>query len=226
MKKTIFATLGAVALFCFCQGQAQAQMLVVGYNFNDGGASGAQATATTLASTSGTGSNISTNFPAANTVVFAGTTKSAVNNDVAGNALSLQGGTGAANNGDYIQFTISTAGLTGLTLGYATQTSSATTGFTTQALSYSTNGTTFTNISSLTPIPTSFASESFALPTGAENQASLTLRLVFTGATTATSNNRIDNLTVQTIPEPSTYAAMALGSLCMFAVLRARRRTA
>ncbi len=221
---------------------ASAQMLITTYNFNDGGASGATIT-TPIASTGGSQStSITTNFTAANVVDFAGTTVNAVAGDAAGNALTFQGGTGAAtggtggNNGDYFEFTLSTTAQASLALSFAAQRTA--TGFATITLAYSTTGDTgpFVTFGTAgaggTAIAASFAATgalSFSLPTAAENQAALTIRATLAGATAATGNVRIDNVqfnsgVVASVPEPSTYATMALGSLGALAMLRSRRR--
>lgn len=190
--------------------------LVTAFNFNNGPTTGS-ANALTLASTSGQTSAITTTgFAAANVVVFSGTTINAVSGDVAGVSLALQGGTGAGaggtggNNGGSIIFSVNGSQLSNLDVSYATQGTS--TGFKTQALSYSLDGTTFTPFGSNTAIPTAFAAVNFDLSsiTGINNQPTVYFELTFTGATATAGNNRIDNLQVNTVPEPSTVLGSAL----------------
>ena len=113
-------------------------------------------------------------------------------------------GTGG-NNGGYIVFSIAGTKLMNLDVSYATQTSGAT-GFIAQTLSYSTDGTNFTNFGSKSPIPAAFGKVDFDLSsvTAINNQATVYFKLAFTGATSAAGNNRIDNLQVNTVPEPTT----------------------
>ena len=126
---------------------------------------------------------------------FAGTTTNAVGTDVAGQALSLVGGTGNANNGAALDFTFSTTGFAAPVLTYATR-ASGTTGFTQQDISYSTDGVTFTPFSTVTGLTTAFALKTIDFSTVAAlaNKATVDIRFTFTGATSASGNNRLDNV--------------------------------
>ena len=131
---------------------------------------------------------------------------------------------GSGNNGKYVDFTFSTQGYTSIHISYDTR--GTVTGFATQTWTESTNGVDF---SSLTAISgrnvTSWSSQGFdALVLN--NQATVTLRLAVSGATSTSGNNRIDNFTVTgvAIPEPSTYAALFGAAALGFAVVRRLRR--
>ena len=202
------------------QTHASAQLLTA-FSFNDGQTSGSTATTTTLASSHGQTSAITTSFAAANVLVTTGSAINEVSGDTAGNALNLQGGTSNANNGATLQFTLSTTNDTNLVLSLSDKRTS--TGFSSQAFAYST-GAGFTTFATDTAISTSFALASFSLPAAAENQAALTIQITFTGATGSTGTNSLDNLRIDSVPEPSAYAGLAIGGLGALAMLRRRRQ--
>jgi uncharacterized membrane protein affecting hemolysin expression len=56
-----------------------------------------------------------------------------------------------------------------------------------------------------------------------DNASDAFLRVTFDGATGATGNNRLDNITLTAVPEPSTYAAL-LGLLALGVVAYRRRK--
>jgi hypothetical protein len=158
---------------------------------------------------------------------LAGTTVNAQPSVDSGGSISIQGGTGNANNGGYFQFAFSMAGLTDLTVSYATQRTS--TGFNSQVWSWSTDGSTFTDFQTLDSIPTAFANAGgnpiFSGPAALDNAATAFLRVTFDGATNATGNNRLDNITLTAVPEPSTVALAAMGlGLTGFAARRRLRK--
>jgi hypothetical protein len=165
---------------------------------------------------------MTTNFEAANVLAFAGSTVNAQFGDPAGQALGLQGGTNNINNGRHVTIQLTTSHWQDLMMSYATQRTS--TGFNSQTLSWSTNGTTFTTVGAHTAIPTSFALHTWDLSgiTALNNAPNVWLRLTFDGATSASGNNRIDNLVISAnpVPEPATMAALALG----VGAIAARRR--
>ena len=170
---------------------------------------------------------LSTNFNMTNVLFAAGTTTNARQGDVAGQALSLQSGTGNANNGHSITINVSTVGFAAIVLSFATQGTS--TGFNSNQLQYSLDGITFVDFGSpYTPAAT-FGSVPFTFDlssvTGLDNNADAALRIVFSGATSATGNNRIDNLVVAggantTIPEPASVFLLSSGLLSLFALRR------
>jgi hypothetical protein len=142
--------------------------------------------------------------------------------------------------GDYYQVVLPTlgqptAGQTNLSLSWDQARSS--TGPAAFKLQMSTNGTTFTDLTTYTvqisASPNAWSStvyrptftNTFALPQSAENQASLYLR--FTNAEAAVSSgsgsNRIDNIAVSAVPEPSTFGLVGLGIGLGGMLLRRRR---
>ena len=137
---------------------------------------------------------------------FTGTNLNATGTGTGGNGLdpatnatsclALVSGTGQSANGKAVVFKFSMTGVSGLNIIYASRTSGATTGFTTQTWAYSTNGTDWTDVPSgvITGMTTSF--KTFTIPSfnQLDGQANAYLKCTFSGATTTTSNNRLDNV--------------------------------
>jgi hypothetical protein len=176
----------------------------------------------------GGGLFLDTTFDATNNVdvyswikSFAGSTVNAQPGVLAGGSISPEGGTGNGNNGGYFQFAFSMAGLTNLDISYATRGTS--TGFSTQTWSYSINGTDFTDFETVTgTTSTTFSLKQFSGPAALDNAATAFLRVTFNGATASNGNNRLDNITLTAVPEPSTVVLAAAG--VGLAGIAARRR--
>ena len=107
---------------------------------------------------------------------------------------------GSGANGKSVSFKFSMAAFQGVTLSYATRTSGSTTGFNTQRWAYSTNGTDWTDVESFTPPTTIFTVKVLATLNALDSAADAYLKCTFSGATTATSNNRLDNVLLLTSP--------------------------
>jgi autotransporter-associated beta strand protein len=116
-------------------------------------------------------------------------------------ALAVVSGTNNAANGKFAVFKFSMTGWQDLVISLSAQRTS--TGFTTQAWEYSTDGTTYSSIGSLvagstagTITGTFGPSGVLTLPTvtGFNNAQNAYVRVAFTGATTASGNNRLDNI--------------------------------
>jgi PEP-CTERM motif len=172
--------------------------------------------------------SLTTNFNLANVLFAAGTTNNARLGDPAGQALSLQGGTGNANNGRNITLSVSTVGFSSIIVSLATQGTS--TGFTSNQFQYSLDGDTFvdfgspyTPMSAFGSVPITFNLSAIA---GLDNNPNAAFRIVFNGASSATGNNRLDNLVVEgssttnsdptTIPEPATYLLLGSGLIALW----------
>jgi MYXO-CTERM domain-containing protein len=151
---------------------------------------------------------------------FGGTTNNAISPDVAGSALSIAGGLSAggspiiANNGE-IRFNLNLTGFASdLTLSYSTRGTGS--GFTGQAWSFSTDGgSTFTPATSFNTAPgTSFITRNVSFPTTGAlyGTSNVIVRVVLTGASSNTGNNRIDNVRFDaTVPTPGAATLMGLG---------------
>jgi hypothetical protein len=220
--KAIAATLVLTFVACF---ESQGQ-LVTYFNFNDA-ASGSDPVLNPGLVSDAPGqqtSTITTNFATGDVASATGSPVNKADGDLTpepGRALFLSS-TGT-NNGAFIEFSFSTIGLQDLTLSYATR--GTTDGFTTQTLAYSIGGGAFVDFGTVTPVPTTatYALQSFSLATEdtLENQPSITFRFTFTGGTGG-GTNRLDNIQVQAVPEPSTvFGGLAILGLAAY---RERRR--
>jgi hypothetical protein len=177
------------------------------WNFND----------SDLVVNHGTGT-LTTNFNPVN-VLFtsAGTSTNARQGDVAGQSITLQGGTSNANNGSFLNLNVSTVGLNNLVISFATQRTS--TGFNSNQFQYSLDGVVFVNFGAPYIPPLTFGLVTFDLGgiSGVNDNPNAAFRIVFNGATSASGNNRLDNLVVEgqsvttTIPEPSSILLLSLG---------------
>lgn len=135
------------------------------------------------------------------------------------------GGTFAAN-GKAIVFAFDMTNMTNLEISYATQRTG--TGFTSQLWEYSTDGVNWNLVGDVTGIQSSFTASgstatTLSLATGLDNAAQAFLRVTFTGVTSNTGNNRLDNIqfNADIIPAPG-----VLGVLGIAGIIGTRRRRA
>jgi len=165
-----------------------------------------------------------------------GTTTNGVAGEVAGSSFQVQGGPNFS--GALTLSTTSNGGtvLSGLNYSFAGLRTSI--GFNSYQLAYSVNGSSFTNFGStfdvnvgsspfgFGPTPDPTAIRAFNLSSIGSNIHTVSVRLTYSGATNP-YNSRLflDNIkltgNVQALPEPSTWAALGLGSV---ALLRRRRK--
>jgi hypothetical protein len=135
--------------------------------------------------------------------------------DTADPGVGLGMRTTPADNGHWIQFAFNASTFSNMSLSFAINT--AGNGFDHVQPSYSLDGgVTFTNIGASIFIPSSGVQiVSFAIPSAVDHQASVILRLTFTGGTSMGNNLQtvIDNIQLTGVPEPATVAGGLLGVL-------------
>ncbi|MEI6184121.1 MAG: InlB B-repeat-containing protein, partial [Bacteroidota bacterium] len=208
MKASLF-----LMFFCLIQKQSTGQTLLAGWDFQTTSGGGTAAAVSPNSPQvfvanvgSGTmyldGSNHSSTWVKASSgnelTAFAGsnlntsgTTLSTTTTSPASLAL-LGGASTPTSNGKFIIFKFSMTGYTNLVVSYATQGTAA--GFSTQTWEYSTDGSSWSSVGSVTSIPTSFAVKTLPTITGLDNATTAYLRFTGTGATSASGNNRLDNI--------------------------------
>ena len=155
---------------------------------------------------------------------------------------STPAGNGSANSfssnnwsiGDYYQFQVSSLGMENLAFSWDQTRSS--TGPASFSLQYSTDGTSFTNFFAYTvpvvawsstgsPQASSHFTQSFSAISALDNDSSVFFRLTATSAPSnvAAGTNRIDNISISAVPEPSTFL-LGLVGMSVFGVRQWRRR--
>lgn len=120
--------------------------------------------------------------------------------------LALLVGSSNSANGKSIVFRVNMAGYQNLIISYATQ--KTTTGFTSQVWEYSTNGTAWSAISTVSTIPAAFAVQTLSTVTGLNNISTAYVRMTVSGGSGTSSNNRLDNIQFNAtlIPVPTLIA--------------------
>ena len=135
-------------------------------------------------------------------------------------------------NGKSAVFAFSMADKADLSISLSAQRTS--TGFTTQLWEYSADGgSTWGNIGSFIggntagTIQSSFSNTgvlSFAAFSALDGVSDARLRVTFTGATGASGNNRLDNIQLNAVPEPSSGALLVLGGVSLVAIRSLRKK--
>jgi trimeric autotransporter adhesin len=106
-----------------------------------------------------------------------------------------------ANNGNSLILNVATSNYENINFTYATR--GTTTGFTTHTIDYSTDGSTYTNITTITGRnATSFSLQtvSFSAISTVNNNVNFKIRITLSGATNASGNNRFDNFRITGTP--------------------------
>lgn len=206
--------------------------LVAGWNFNDV----VEAPASQLVVSHGAGS-ISTNWNVDNIGNFSGTSTNRFGSDGNGSDIAFTNGTVTAgipaNEGNWLQFNLDMTNLESLVMTYAGRTTA--TGMRDLTWSYSTDGSTFTNFSTVDHVALFGASQyglvtlNFSSISALNDQSNVIIRGTFatqTGQSTPTSagSTRFDNVQFNAvvIPEPGTI--VMVGILGLAALIGLRRR--
>lgn len=170
---------------------------------------------TSVAPTSGSGTLSLSGYTGA-VDDFAGSTLNVIGADTSGASLSLVGGVSSVTgNGSYIEITLDLTNYANPIVTFATRGTAS--GYNSGLWSYSVGGGAFTNIG----VSTASTSTTYALApaidlstaNAVDGASNVRLRYTLSGASSATGNNRIDNLQINAMltsdtvpPAPSTFA--------------------
>jgi len=187
------------------------------WNFNDA-VSGATGGANEFLVDRGSGT-MTSDFTPASIGNTAGTALNSQDGDPAGQALSIKSN---VNNGKSLFWHVSTSGYESIGVSFAAQRTG--TGFSQNQFQYSLDsGSSWLNLGDLFSPATSFSLKIFDLSgiAALNNNDAIAFRIIFDGATSATGNNRIDNLLVSgspitppvttPVPEPVPIALIGAG---------------
>jgi sulfur carrier protein ThiS len=194
MKKIYYLKLKIFALFFTILGHvAIGQQVIHYYNLNNNIPASNQNWPQPIAATIG-GGDLTYTFTQAYS--FAGSTLNGIEGEMAGGSFAARGGVETVNNGAYFKITAPTSGFQDIILSYAVQRTS--TGFTTQDIEYTLDGNTWQLFTTVTDIAASFAIKQvdFSGLVEANDNSNFAIRVVLTGATSESGNNRFDNIKI------------------------------
>ena len=222
----LIAVAGALIFTAAFVPQANAFVVVV-YNFEDSTVGGPPDF--TSAGDVGTQAGVVASFPGYNlsdisTVQPTVPLDNVAPGDLDPNLLAIQLSHAKTNEGSCFQFTVNTFNLTQMSLSFAYNNNGN--GFTTATFQYKVNpAATFTTISTSTlTTGGNFVATSATVPMAAENQASVTFQICFSGGTSNGNDIQtvIDNVRLDAAPEPSTVIGGLLGACGLCWVQRRR----
>ena len=163
---------------------------------------------------------------------FAGTTVNDLESAGSGGSFSFQGGVEQppggvwSGNGSQSVFTVPTTGYSDINVSWAQR--GTATGFNSRVFEYSTDGgTNWTDIGAYNHTDTTAASSgaltstfktvSLDMAASLDNNPNAMFRITYSGASSATGNNRWDNFYVQgvAIPEPASLLLLSLGGIAL-----------
>jgi hypothetical protein len=231
MMRFLIASLAAVAILT---AEAQAQTTIVFYSFNTNGFSGTIGTAaeTNYVTTANIGSSISsfTNFNTSvnSALTILSSVSGSPNNHgfPAGNSIGQNGWNG---NSSFFQFTLDATGYQGIVLAWTGNVSG--TGPATNNLFYSTDGGSSFSLFSTFRAPDNNVTvgaitQDLSSVTALNNNALDVFRIYGTNTAgnviNAAGTMKIDNFSIDVVPEPSTMLLVGAGVLGMFAIRRRR----
>jgi hypothetical protein len=235
MQKSVFSLFVSIVSVAVIQ-NSKADLIDAWDFYNLPATTATTATPATIAATVGTGTlDVSsfglgspqgtnpqrTSFSGTQTNTFTGS----VDTTGSGTALALAN---SSANGDSIIFSFSTLGYDDLVVTFAGRGTS--TGFNSGIWSWSTDGVNYTTLAGVNTATTSttFAilTANFSGATGLYNANTAYLEYTLSGATSATGNNRLDNIQfnagVIAVPEPSSIALAAVGGVACLLAFRRR----
>ncbi len=126
-------------------------------------------------------------------------------------SLGVLSGSSNVANGKSVSFKFSMLGRKDLVVSYASQGTSS--GFTSQLWEYSTDGSTWTTLQTINPVPASFAVITLNTITALDGDSEVYLRVTFNGATNASGNNRLDNIQLRATTVPTIQAGGSLSQV-------------
>ena len=220
MKK-LFTILTAFALTTIA---AQAQSIIANWTFEPDPLATSVTNSTVGPFSPALGAGSVTGVHASNNTVWSSPSGNGSANSLSANSWTT---------GDYFQFQFST--LTFSNIGMTWSQTRSSTGPTNFFLSYSTDGAAFTTLTNYSVAQVTWNGTSnniasiftadFATTTSVDNLADVYFRLVSEQTAASSGTGRIDDITITGVPEPSTYAMLALaGAGFAGYVIRRRRR--
>lgn len=193
MKKTLLI-LAVILAF----GAVYGQNLVYYWNFNANTPGTDQTWNQPVASTIGNGE---LTFTFTEAYSFTGTTINGTDGEVNGGSFAPRGGVDQVNNGAYFTLNASTEGYDNIVLTYPTRRTS--TGFTSQEVKYTVNGTDWVTKQTVDVsgfenawVAGQMVTVDFTGVAGVANNPNFAIRVVLNGASSASGNNRIDNIRI------------------------------